>query len=246
MMRIAYRITLPDGQMFVRDATGESIRLGRETACEIPLSDAYCPMVSGLHARIESSNGDFFLVHESRSNKTLLNEAVIDDRHRIRCGDRVKLGYTGPIIEPLSLESSPADSSREEPQADAGDPALLHATLGAERFEIGRGGVIGSDRDCQFRLDHPRVSRVHAGLASDGEIVAIVDLGSAEGTFVNRRRITRPRRLQIGDGIDIGPLSLRFDGMGLVSLSQSHNADSDQYEGFNLARRLVACLFGRR
>jgi pSer/pThr/pTyr-binding forkhead associated (FHA) protein len=243
MMRVAYRMTLPDGRTIIRDAAGESIRLGRDPACDIPLDDADCPMVSGIHARIESANGDFFLVHESCSNKTLLNQAVIDDRHRVLCGDRLKLGYTGPIIELLSLQSTSAGAYQDEAQPDRIHLALPCITLGIERFAIGSGGVIGRDCDCHFRLDHPRVSPAHAGLASDGEIVAIADLGSSEGTFVNGRRIRRPLRLRIGDDIDIGPFSLRFDGSGLANQSRSNNPDGNEGERLSLARQLVRWTF---
>ena len=45
----------------------------RMRRCEIAFDAAQFPMVSGVHARIDAVNGQFHLVHESRSNKTLLN-----------------------------------------------------------------------------------------------------------------------------------------------------------------------------
>ena len=51
------------------------------------------------------------------------------------------------------------------------------------------------------------------------------DLGSANGTFVNGRKLTRPVPLKVGDRVDIGPFCLRFDGSGLVGGSRSNNIE---------------------
>jgi len=230
-MRVAYRVTLPDGRTLTHDAEGPSIRVGRDASCEIAVDPVACPTVSGLHARIDAANGEFVLVHVSRSNKTLLNDAIVETAHRVKAGDRVKLGYTGPTIELLSIEAAAPpqvaapDGSGKTVQADARHLALLRGTLGAKRIEIGKGGVIGRDPESQFPLDHPHVSRYHAGLAADGDCIVIADLGSSNGTFVNGRRLTKPVRLQPGDRIDIGPYSLQFDGTGLVSRSRSNNIE---------------------
>jgi ABC-type multidrug transport system fused ATPase/permease subunit len=50
-------------------------------------------------------------------------------------------------------------------------------------------------------------------------------VGSSNGTFVNGKRVTRPTRLKVGDRIEVGPFSLRFDGTGLVSRSRSNNIE---------------------
>ena len=77
----------------------------------------------------------------------------------------------------------------------------------------------------QYHLDHPHVSRLHASLAVDGGRVVLADLGSSNGTFVNGQRLTQPTALKPGDRIDIGPFSLRFDGLTLVSRSRSNNIE---------------------
>ena len=230
-MHVAYRMTLPDGRTNALDAEGSTIRLGRDASCEIAVDPLTCPTVSGIHARLGGSDGLFVLIQVSRSNKTLLNDAVVETTSPVKAGDRIKLGYTGPTIELLSIESgklapvAAPDGSGRTVQADARHLALLRGTQETKRIDIGKGGVIGRDSQSQFLLDHPHVSRCHAGLAVDGELAAIADLGSSNGTFVNGRRLTKPARLQPGDRIDIGPFSLQFDGTGLVSRSRSNNIE---------------------
>ncbi len=210
---------------------GDVVRLGRNADCEIALDPLSFPTVSGVHARIEPAGPGFVLVHLSQSNKTFLNDSAVDGSVAIRAGDRVRLGLTGPTVEILAIEptgrATPAPSSHGKTvQADYRQMALLRGTAQARRFEIGSGGVIGRDvRSVQFHLDHPHVSRLHASLAADRGRVFLADLGSANGTFVNGRRLVRPTELNQGDRIDIGPFSLRFDGLTLVSSSRSNNIE---------------------
>ena len=59
----------------------------------------------------------------------------------------------------------------------------------------------------------------------NGTQVFLHDLGSANGTFVNGRRLTHQVELKRGDQLDIGPFSLAFDGNALVSRSRSDNIE---------------------
>lgn len=53
-----------------------------------------------------------------------------------------------------------------------------------------RGSVlVGRGDECDLRIEDPSVSRKHATIMVDGTGVRIVDLGSANGTFVRRARI---------------------------------------------------------
>ena len=70
--------------------------------------------------------------------------------------------------------------------------------------------TIGRSPDNDIFLDDVTVSRQHAVLLqSEGEF-RIEDLGSLNGTFVNRRRIDSPARLQTGDEVQIGKYRLSF------------------------------------
>jgi ABC-type multidrug transport system ATPase subunit len=230
-MRIRVRLDQSGGPAKTLDVAGDPIRLGRGAECEVAVDPIVFPKVSALHARIESTAQGFVLVHLSRNNKTLLNDAPIDRTSPVKAGDRIRLGFTGPTVEILAIEPASQDGRTSADfcstvQADARHLALLRGTARSERFELGAGGVIGRDGAVvQYHLDHPHVSRLHASLVVDGERVVLADLGSSNGTYVNGRRLARPTALKPGDHIDIGPFSLRFDGSGLVSRSRSNNIE---------------------
>jgi hypothetical protein len=76
-MRVRARVDQSDGQARTLDVAGESIRLGRDTVCEVAVDAIAFPKVSGLHARIEPAREGFVLVHLSRSNLQWITLATL-------------------------------------------------------------------------------------------------------------------------------------------------------------------------
>jgi pSer/pThr/pTyr-binding forkhead associated (FHA) protein len=69
--------------------------------------------------------------------------------------------------------------------------------------------TIGRSPDADIFLDDVTVSRRHAELVRRGQGFTIEDLGSLNGTFVNRRRVERDT-LEDGDEVQIGKYKLTF------------------------------------
>ena len=69
--------------------------------------------------------------------------------------------------------------------------------------------LIGRSPECDVFLDDVTVSRRHAELLRDGEQLTIRDLGSLNGTFVNRKRV-ESAALRDGDEVQVGKYRMTF------------------------------------
>jgi pSer/pThr/pTyr-binding forkhead associated (FHA) protein/tetratricopeptide (TPR) repeat protein len=70
--------------------------------------------------------------------------------------------------------------------------------------------VIGRGDDCAVKLDDILISREHAEIREDNGRYLVSDMGSANGTFVGTRKITRDQELKDGDVIRISPYTISF------------------------------------
>ena len=107
----------------------------------------------------------------------------------------------------------------EEGQAELEDfgirgPALVVRSGGGragETFVLDQERTtIGRSPDCDIFLDDVTVSRKHAVAARKRRALEIEDLGSLNGTFLNRKRIDSPAALADGDELQIGKYRLTF------------------------------------
>lgn len=94
------------------------------------------------------------------------------------------------------------------------DTALLVVSPGPQqglRVPLPAGSsVVGRGADCDIRLDDPTVSRRHAKLVRDEDVVLVVDLGSTCGTSVAGRVVTDVAVLQPGDEVSFAAVTLRL------------------------------------
>jgi hypothetical protein len=92
-------------------------------------------------------------------------------------------------------------------------PALVVRSGGGRTGETfspeGDRTTIGRSPDCGVFLDDVTVSRRHAALVQRNGRWVIDDLGSLNGTFVNRRRV-ESAELEDGDELQIGKYRLTF------------------------------------
>ena len=89
-------------------------------------------------------------------------------------------------------------------------PAVLMESASGEVFKLEDFTLIGRSEGVTVRLGDSSISRQHATIRREGGNYWLVDLGSANGTFVNDVALTSARALRHGDRIQLGALVLTF------------------------------------
>ena len=105
----------------------------------------------------------------------------------------------GRVVEPLE----------ERAQVTHRRALLLHDD---RRLVVGAtGATLGRSRQCDIVLADANVSREHAEIRPRGGSWVLQDLGSTNGTTLNRRLIEGPEVVRPGDEIELGTSRLVFE-----------------------------------
>lgn len=122
-------------------------------------------------------------------------------------------GYAPGSVPGLAPGQMPGQMPGSAPGAvpPSGSLQVVAGPYQGQRMPLRHGFLVGSARGCDFLVpSDPRIAPHHAVFVADGiGGFAVVDRGSATGTFVNGVRITEAR-LQHGNLIRVGGCDLRY------------------------------------
>ena len=211
------------------------VRVGREPEVEVRL-DASAAVVSRRHAEVRRLNGHFVLADLDSFNGTYLNGARISSPAQLSDGDRVELGFGGPVLifrnpaagphagdgEPGAAPARPViktvvgGAGSVPPGAKAG--AAARKLLTVHPFGDKRQLTVGRAEGSDVRLDGLLISNRHAVFSREGEKVYVEDAGSTNGVYLDGARLTGRRHLGPCDQVQIGPFLLGADAKDGVSV----------------------------
>lgn len=84
------------------------------------------------------------------------------------------------------------------------------AELVGKTFPLGDEITLGRAAGCQVTLDDTYVSQLHARIfRRDGELF-VEDLGSTNGTYLNRAKVSGPLAMKPGDRLQVGSVVLEL------------------------------------
>ena len=120
-------------------------------------------------------------------------------------------------LRPAGPAPAPRRSAAAAPPSTKGKKksfrkaAVIEGAQKGKSFDLGDELIVGRAEKCHLVLnDDTYVSQMHARIFSRDDAFMIEDLGSTNGTYLNRRRITSPTELQRGDHVKIGKTVLEM------------------------------------
>jgi ABC-type multidrug transport system ATPase subunit len=192
----------------VFDVQAPDADLGRGNDNDVVLP---LPFISHKWAHLEREGADYRFTLVSGVNATFLNDKQVTSA-RLRPGDLLKVGSLAQPAATIRYVGDDAQTVIERRPRVAPRPLLPALDL----RNIDAPVTIGRRPGATLVLDDLQVSRQHAVITREGDLVRIEDQHSSNGVFVNGQRI-RSRRLEPDDVIRIGPYRLVLDGTVLHS-----------------------------
>jgi ABC-type multidrug transport system ATPase subunit/pSer/pThr/pTyr-binding forkhead associated (FHA) protein len=156
------------------------VTFGRDEQNDIVLKSSY---VSRRHGHFRLMNNQCLIVNNPQSTNGLIyhdcaiQNRVLEDGDTVRIDDGVETSAGGVLF---------VYSSRGK-----ADDIEWKTLVVAEKNEI----KIGRSEDCDIRLDHVSVSRVHARIEATGDKFYLVDNGSTNGVMLNGKRVEGKAKL---------------------------------------------------
>src|SRR5690606_31995692 len=182
--------------------------IGRDKSSDIVIDEEG---VSGFHAELRVEDDDrVFLTDAGSINGTYVNGKQIKARTQLRANDVIRIHRVELLlIDPKEQLKAPAEDA-----ATSLTPALqglnvassggglggvptgwvLRAKTGSlagQAFAIPASGraILGRSQNCDIIIPGTHVSRQHAELYFQSGKLHVKDLGSSNGTFVNRKKV---------------------------------------------------------
>lgn len=110
-------------------------------------------------------------------------------------------GRGGAAPVPARVASRPGRRSRGHPVELVVVEPAEHA---GRRYPLGDEITVGRAAGCQVTVDDTYVSQLHARVFTrDGQLF-VEDLGSTNGTYLNRAKVAGPMVMQRGDRLQVG------------------------------------------
>lgn len=169
----------------------------------------------------------FYVRDLGSTNGTFVNETRISQAVRLVPGDRVRVGTTvlefeagaeavdallrSGLIETLT----PERSEEEDPSAGFHETKIYLDVIEGEdqdrSYEFSRERVVLGRGDANVVLKDAKVSRRHAEIELIGGYTPVLrDLTSANGTYVNGKRVEESVELKDGDRVRVGDTVIKF------------------------------------
>lgn len=113
------------------------------------------------------------------------------------------------IRGPKTVEASPRRAQREAKRVHRGAAPvqitiLEPAALQGRQYPLEDQLTVGRAAECQITIDDTFASQLHARVFNHEGQLFVEDLGSTNGTYLNRRKLQGPQAVRRGDRLQVG------------------------------------------
>ena len=148
------------------------------------------PSVSPQHAKLITLDDKLYLKDNNSSHGSFVNNEKVDKKE-LNPGDIFRLGNVEIVVmDPRESLSQPALT---DARLDAHWSLVSNGSWlsGQEYFITKNPTTIGRSNNCDIVIPGTHLSRQHAELKVQGNLLHVRDLASANGTFINDERISQ-------------------------------------------------------
>lgn len=188
------KLVFPGGEHAPVELSEGAITIGSGADCTIVLRG---DGIAERHCEVVQSTGVTAVRALDAAAPTVLNGRQVAGEAPIKDGDLLVLGRVGcsvvgerkPAAAPAKAESTNDDRTRVR---SALPRFLLRGVSGAtlgKTYAVTDNAIIGRQPDCDLPIPAEEVSRHHARLKLTPEGVLVEDMGSANGTYINDKRV---------------------------------------------------------
>ncbi|WP_101756969.1 FHA domain-containing protein [Oceanicoccus sp. KOV_DT_Chl] len=185
---------------------GEKLTLGSDKSNDLVINSLG---VDAFHAEIKIEPNCLLLT--SQPGTCYVNGLPVDGVYELAANDEIRVGKERLlIIDPKQQPAPVKPRAADKPKADW---VLVpdHAKLKQRDFSIDKPVTVGRSKDCEFAIPYKLLSREHAKLSVENGQLLLIDLGSANGCYVNGERVDQAK-LKHGDKVAFAKLAFTVEG----------------------------------
>lgn len=193
----------------------ERFTIGQHAKNSLSLADSG---ISPFHAEIRQEQGHYFLSDCGSEAGTFVNGERVGGRYQIRANDCLRLG-------PIEFEL--LNPSKTPQRAEVTQKWFLQVIKGdheGKKFPVTGSLTFGRSVKCELCFGDLELSRRHCEFFLVEDSLEVKDLGSANGVYVNREKVSTAV-LQAGDQLQMGAVLLLVIGPK-VAVQQEREEDA--------------------